>query len=84
MVGGVHGGVPHDGLNTFLLGEQGQLVAGDGVSETFSGCGEKEVVLKVLDGQGFDVDGIDGGGDGRLHPGDGVGGNGAVDEELSS
>ena len=40
--------------------------------------------MDVLDGEGLDVDGVDGGGDDGVHPGDGVGGDGAVDEIIAS
>ena len=60
MVEGVHLGVIHDGLDSFFLGELDQFTAGGRIIEIFCGGGEEEVILDVLDSQGFDKDGFDG------------------------
>ena len=48
MVEGVHGGVLHDGLDPFLLGELYQFAAGGGVGEIFCRGGEEELILEVF------------------------------------
>ena len=42
------------------------------------------MILDVLYGPCLDEDGVDGGGDDGLHPGDDVGGNGSVDQVVVS
>ena len=84
MVEGVHIGVLHDGLDPFFLGELDQFTGGGVIGEIFCRCGEEELILEVLDGQGLDVDGVGGGGDERFCPGDDVGGDGAIDQKLLS
>ena len=69
VLDGVHGGVEHDVLDAFLLGDLGkQSFLGWG-SVSFSGGGEEELVLNIVNGHGLDEDGVDGGGDDGLHPG---------------
>ena len=84
VLDGVHGGVVHDVLDTLLLGDLKKLAPIIGGSKFFSGGYKYELVLDILDGHRLDEDGVDGGGDEGLHPGDGVGGDRAVDHVVLS
>ena len=76
VVEGVHGGVVCDVLDPLFLSELQKLASSSGVSEIFSGSGEKELVLEVL--EGLYEDRVDGGGDEGFHLGDGVGRDKAI------
>ena len=77
---GVHEGVVHDGLDVLLLGDLEELFSIGRGCEFFGE--EEELILYVLYRKRIDDDGVAGVGEGGLRPGDGVGGDGAVDHAV--
>ena len=82
FIDGVQEDVLHDNLDSLFPGKLHQFPSGSWIGEGFGRDGEEELVLDVLDGQRLGKDGVDGGGDEGLHPGDDVGGDGSVDHVV--
>ena len=82
MVELVRKGVVHDIGISFLFGELGNFFMVRRVGELFCGDSEKELFLKIVDGQGIDTDVVEGVGVDGITPGDGAGVVGAINQEV--
>ena len=78
----VHKGVVHDIRDPFLFGELGKFVTAGRVGELLCGDSEKELFLKIMNGQGVDTDVVEGVGVDGIRPGNVAGVDRAIDQEV--